>query len=132
MTTVLSIDDYEITTSSLRQDFAASDMGDRQVPRGNGTPSRFGDPVRGNSQESGTKWGRSRHQALPVRLRHEGGVPATKSPARSSFSTRVRIWSRRCAPLGDQRIYCFLTMRLDTTWLIADSMKAFEIASPER
>ncbi len=57
MTTVLSIDDYEITTSSLRQDFAASDMGDRQVPRGNGTPSRFGDPVRGNSQESGTKRG---------------------------------------------------------------------------
>jgi len=42
----------------------------------------------------------------------KAGYQRRKSPARSSLSTRVRIWSRRWAPRGDQRICCFLTNAL--------------------
>jgi hypothetical protein len=41
-----------------------------------------------------------------------------------------RIGSRRWAPLGVKRLCCFVTKCLLTTWLLVESMKAFEIASP--
>ena len=47
-----------------------------------------------------------------------------------SLSTRVRIWSSRCAPRGLQRICCFLTMRLLMTWLTADSANELKMISP--
>ncbi len=54
-----------------------------------------------------------------------------RAPARSSFSTRADP-EQRWAPRGVQRICCFFTMHLLTTWLTADSTKAFEMASPQR
>ena len=48
------------------------------------------------------------------------------------LSTRVRTCRRRWAPRGDQRICCFLTMRLLMTWLTVASAVAVEIGSPQR
>jgi hypothetical protein len=62
----------------------------------------------------------------------EAGYQRRKSSVRVSSKTRVRTWSSRCAPRGDQRICCFLTMRLLTTWLMVASANAVEIASPQR
>src|ERR1700732_3440113 len=50
----------------------------------------------------------------------------------SSFKTRVLTCSKRWAPRSVHRICCFFTMRLLTTWLMADSTKPVEMVSPCR
>jgi len=83
-------------------------------------------------KESGTNWGRSRGQCLPICGVGEPGYQRWKSAASSSLRTRVRIWRSRWAPRGVQRICCFFTMRLLMTWLTADSTKELEMVSPAR
>jgi len=51
---------------------------------------------------------------------------------RSSFNTCPQTSSSRCAPCLVQRICCFFTVRLLTTWLTVDSTKPVAIASPYR
>src|SRR4051812_24354139 len=48
------------------------------------------------------------------------------------FKTWVRTCKRRWAPRSLQRICCFFTKRLLTTWLTADSVNPVEMALPCR
>ena len=52
--------------------------------------------------------------------------------SRCPSRTRVRIWSRWWAPVGVQRICCFLTMRFAMTLFTVASAAAEEIGSPAR
>jgi hypothetical protein len=58
------------------------------------------------------------------------GYQVRNIASHSSFKTRVRICSRRCAPRLVHCIYCFFTMRLLTTWFTVDSTKPVLIRSP--
>jgi hypothetical protein len=75
---------------------------------------------------SGSRGSRS----LSTKLR----IPAAETPPLEFvlFETLVRVCSNRCAPRRVHCICCFLTNRLLTTWLIADSTKAVLIVSPCR
>jgi len=83
-----------------------------------------------DDKESGTIWGRLRSERYGIRAWPKPGYQRRKSSASWSLRTRVRIWSRRWAPRGVQRICCFLTIRLAMTCLTADSVNAVEMASP--
>jgi len=55
------------------------------------------------------------------------GYQRWKSSASWLLRTRVRTCSSRWAPRGDQRICCFLSIRLLMTWLTADSTNELSI-----
>ncbi len=57
------------------------------------------------------------------------GYQRWKSSASWLLRTRVRTCSSRWAPRGDQRICCFLTIRLLVTWLTADSTNELSITA---
>ena len=62
-----------------------------------------------------------------------GSIPGyhpAKIARSSSFSTRVRTWSCRCASRGVHPICCFLTMRVLITWVTVDSTNAVQTVSP--
>ena len=70
---------------------------------------RISDQTVGNIRErlvlgghAATCWGAARNP----------GYHSRKVASQSPFNTRVRIWSRRCAPRGVQAICCFLQKRL--------------------
>src|SRR5271166_2435334 len=60
------------------------------------------------------------------------GVPARSVGRQSPFNTWARICSKRWAPRSLQRICCFFTNRLLTTWLTADSANPVEMVFPCR
>ena len=60
------------------------------------------------------------------------GYQRRNRSSRSSLRTLVLVCSKRWAPRSVHCIFCFLTNRLLTTWLIVDSTKAVEIVSPCR
>src|SRR5664280_3912529 len=83
-------------------------------------------------QESGTIWGSYAAAAWRSGVLVNAGCHRWKSSASWSLRTRTRTCNRRCAPRGVQRICCFLTMRLLTSWLTADSTNEVEMVSPAR
>jgi len=60
------------------------------------------------------------------------GYHLRKTSSQSPLSTRVRICSSKWAPRWLQRICCFFTMRLLTTWFTVDSTNPVLIRSPLR
>src|SRR5664280_3431733 len=91
-------------------------------PRGRSSPEA----------ESGTIWGSYAAAAWRSGVLVNAGCHRWKSSASWSLRTRTRTCNRRCAPRGVQRICCFLTMRLLTSWLTADSTNEVEMVSPAR
>jgi len=89
-------------------------------------------PRESELQESGTKCGRSSRQIPRFRRRHEGWVPAAEVSGQVVVERPGTDLEQEVCTSRDQRICCFFTIRLLTTWLTADSTKAFEIASPQR
>src|SRR5664280_2429855 len=83
-------------------------------------------------KESGTIWGSYAAAAWRSGVLVNAGCHRWKSSASWSLRTRTRTCNRRCAPRGVQRICCFLTMRLLTSWLTADSTNEVEMVSPAR
>src|SRR5450756_1884987 len=89
-------------------------------------------PWRALYRESGTIWGSYAAAAWRSGVLVNAGCHRWKSSASWSLRTRTRTCNRRCAPRGVQRICCFLTMRLLTSWLTADSTNEVEMVSPAR
>src|SRR5450759_3913622 len=88
--------------------------------------------IAGSGGESGTIWGSYAAAAWRSGVLVNAGCHRWKSSASWSLRTRTRTCNRRCAPRGVQRICCFLTMRLLTSWLTADSTNEVEMVSPAR
>jgi hypothetical protein len=57
-------------------------------------------------------------------------IPSLEGSSQVVIEHWVRTCSSRCAPFFVQRICCFFTIRLLTTWFTVDSTKPVVIASP--